>query len=331
MRLLSTPDEGLVDTRALIEVLDDGHLGGAALDVLEGENLLDYEEETALLRKGEAPEELLRHSVEISALKKMPNVIVSPHNAFNTVEAIGRINQTTVDNIVGFYNHEIPNKVEAKPVEPGKLILLRHTESEWNAKGVWSGVTDINLSEKGKNDRAIVGQKLKELGLTIDVAFHTDQKRTADTLSGICQVIDDGRIRTVCESSFNERNYGEYTGMDKWKVKEEIGEEMFNQIRRGWDVPFPNGETLKEVYERVVPAYQNGVFPLLKEGKNVLIVAHGNSLRALIKYLDSIPDDEVGNLEMLMNQMMVYQVNPQTGLKESVEILDTGTKVEAKF
>ncbi|MCA9363524.1 2,3-bisphosphoglycerate-dependent phosphoglycerate mutase, partial [Candidatus Kaiserbacteria bacterium] len=329
--VINTGRGGLVDTRALIEVLDDGHLGGAALDVLEGENLLDYEEETALLRKGEAPEELLRHSVEISALKKMPNVIVSPHNAFNTVEAIGRINQTTVDNIVGFYNHEIPNKVEAKPVEPGKLILLRHTESEWNAKGVWSGVTDINLSEKGKNDRAIVGQKLKELGLTIDVAFHTDQKRTADTLSGICQVIDDGRIRTVCESSFNERNYGEYTGMDKWKVKEEIGEEMFNQIRRGWDVPFPNGETLKEVYERVVPAYQNGVFPLLKEGKNVLIVAHGNSLRALIKYLDSIPDDEVGNLEMLMNQMMVYQVNPQTGLKESVEILDTGTKVEAKF
>ncbi len=329
--VINTGRGGLIDTGALVHLLDTGHLGGAALDVLEGEHLLDYEEETALLRSEESSEEVLRHSVEISALKKMPNVIVSPHTAFNTIEAIGRINQTTVDNIVNFYDGDVPNKVVVKPREMGKLILARHTESEWNAKGVWSGVTDISLSEKGEGDSKVVGEQISALAFDIDVAIHTDQKRTSQTLSGICQSVDDSKMRKVCEAGFNERNYGEYTGMDKWKVKEELGEEKFNQIRRGWDVSFPNGETLKEVYSRVVPAYENVVLPLLKEGKNVLIVAHGNSLRALMKHLDSIPDEEVATLEMLMNQMLIYTVDKQTGLRESVEVLDTGTEVKAKF
>tara|TARA_B100000508_G_scaffold2776_1_gene2127 strand:+ start:1271 stop:1927 length:657 start_codon:yes stop_codon:yes gene_type:complete len=213
----------------------------------------------------------------------------------------------------------------------GTLILLRHTESEWNAKGVWSGITDVELSDKGKADRAVVAKSLDELGIRIDVAVYTDQKRTKETLDGMCAAEVLAHVETVLVPGFNERNYGEYTGMDKWKVKEELGEEQFNAIRRGWDVPFPNGETLKEVYERVVPAYQTHVLPRLQRGENVLIVAHGNSLRALMKYLDSIPDGEIAKLEMLMNQMVVYQVDQASGLKINKEVVDTGVAIESHF
>jgi D-lactate dehydrogenase len=329
--LVNTARGALVDTRALVELLDNGHLGGAALDVVEGEQLLNYEEEMALLAAGETSEDTMRHSVEISALKKMPHVIVSPHNAFNTVEAIGRINGTTAQNIIDFYNGHLPNQVGLTEQPLGKLVLLRHTESVWNACGVWSGVTDIDLSEKGHTDCAPVGQSIKALDFPIDVAFHTEQVRTRQTLEGLLKEIDESTIDVRLEPRFNERNYGEYTGMDKWKVKEELGEERFNQIRRGWDVPFPNGETLKQVYERVVPAYEQEVLPLLREGKNVLIVAHGNSLRALMKHLESVSDDDVAGLEMLMNEMVIYSVDAKSGLKKEVERRATGVSIDSHF
>ena len=329
--IINTARGALLDTKALVRLLDNGHLGGAALDVIEGEQLLNYEEEMSLLASGETPEDTMRHSMEISALQKMPNVIISPHNAFNTVEAIGRINHTTTKNIIGFYNNNIPNQVRITTQTTGKLVLLRHTESVWNASGVWSGLTDIDLSEKGRNDCVPIGQFLETLDFPIDVAFHTEQVRTRQTLDGLLSEIDDSEVIVHLEAGFNERNYGEYTGMDKWKVKEELGEEEFNRIRRGWDVPFPNGETLKEVFERVVPAYGNSVLPLLREGKNVLIVAHGNSLRALMKYLESISDEDVEKLEMLMNEMVVYDIDSKSGLMKSVERVSNGVSIDAHF
>jgi D-lactate dehydrogenase len=329
--LINTARGALVDTGALIKVLKDGHLAGAGLDVIEGELLLNLEEEMALLARGETNADTLRHSVEISALKKMPNVIVSPHNAYNTVGAIGRINGTTVQNIIDFYNHHVPNQVTAKPVATGKLVLLRHTESVWNACGVWSGVTDIPLSEKGRYDCTPVGHAIKDIGFPIDVAFHTEQVRTRKTLEGILDTLGEHQTEVLLESGFNERNYGEYTGMDKWKVKETLGEERFNEIRRGWDVPFPNGETLKQVYERVVPAYQERVLPLLREGKNVMVVAHGNSLRALMKHLESISDEDIPQVEMLMNEMVIYDIQPENGLMESVERRETGISIDSHF
>ncbi len=322
--LINTARGALVDTRALVELLDNGHLGGAALDVVEGEKLLDYEEQMALIASGETEEDTLRHSVEISALKKMPNVIISPHNAYNTIEAIGRINGTTVRNIIGFYNGDIPNKVGVKQ-KLGKLILLRHTQSEWNASGTWTGLTDICLSEKGRKDCVPLGIKLKELGIDINVACHTELSRTKETLTGVCQVIGEDGLEVISESAFNERDYGTYTGKNKWSVKDELGEEEFNKLRRGWDVHIPDGETLKMVYERVVPAYNDKILPMLRTGKNVLIVAHGNSLRALIKHLESVPDDDIASVEMPLCKIIIYEVDPVTGLKKSVEIIETET------
>ena len=161
--LINTARGELVETNALTQLLDNGHLAGAAIDVVEGEALLNYHEETILLRSDSLPQEVLNHSVEISMLQHMPNVILSPHNAFNTTEALERINNITVQNITDFWNNNIPNKVEPARTGIGKLIVIRHAESEYNATGRWTGITDVHLSEKGFRESADLGRELIKL------------------------------------------------------------------------------------------------------------------------------------------------------------------------
>ena len=264
--LINTARGELVDTNALFELLDNGQLGGAAIDVVEGEALLNYNEEAALLRSDILPPEVLAHSIEISALEKMPNVIISPHNAFNTVEAIGRINQVTAQNIIDFWYGKTPNKIGPDKVTTGKLLVARHAESEWNAAGRWTGLTDVHLSEKGFKDAAMLGQSLKQLAVSIDVAYCSEQIRTRETLEGMLDTAQQLDVKIITAKALNERDYGDYTGKNKWEIKEQIGEDAFDQIRRGWNVPIPNGETLKMVYDRAVPFYQTTIVPLLKDG-----------------------------------------------------------------
>jgi len=309
--LINTARGELVDTNALTELLDSGHLGGAAIDVIEGEKLLNYHEESALLRSQTLPDDVLRHSVEISVLEKMPNVIISPHNAFNTVEAIDRINQTTARNIIDFWYGNIPNKVAPVKKPIGKLLIVRHAESEWNATGQWTGITDVHLDENGFKESAMIGQALKKTDLTVDIAFCSEQIRTRETMAGILDAAQQFDVDIVTSGALNERDYGEYTGKNKWDIKDQLGEEAFDSIRRGWDVPVPGGETLKMVYERAVPFYTGTIVPLLEEGKNVLIVAHGNSIRALMKYIESISDEDVSQLEMLFGQIVIYDVDTE--------------------
>ncbi|MCU0667004.1 MAG: 2,3-bisphosphoglycerate-dependent phosphoglycerate mutase [Patescibacteria group bacterium] len=322
--LINTARGELVDTKALIEELNNGHLGGAAIDVVEGESLLNHNEEIAILRSETLPEEVLSHSVEISVLKKMPNVIISPHNAFNTVEAINRINDTTATNIINFWYDNVPNRVKPANKPKGKLVIIRHAESEWNATGKWTGLTDVHLSDKGFGDAAKLGQLLRKLDLNVDIAYCSEQIRTRETLEGILDASQQFDVNVVADKSINERDYGEYTGKNKWQIKEEVGDQAFNDIRRGWDVHIPGGESLKMVYARVVPFYKNTILPQIISGKNVLIVAHGNSIRALIKYLDSISDEGISDLEMNFGQILIYDINDD-GLKKScvIEKIDT--------
>jgi D-lactate dehydrogenase len=314
--LINTSRGELIDTQALVDSLAKGHLGGAALDVIEGETLLNYSEEIALLRSHELPENLLKHSVEISVLQKMPNVIISPHNAFNTDEAVLRINQTTANNLIDFWYGKIPNAVKPAKTVTGKLLLARHTESEWNATGQWTGLTDVHLSENGFRQAAQLGLLLKNLDQPIDIAYCSEQIRTRETLEGVLGAAQMFDVDIVRDKSINERDYGDYTGKNKWEMKDILGEEKFIDLRRGWNVPIPNGETLKMVYERVVPFYIKTILPTLLEGKNVLIVAHGNSIRALMKYIESISNEDVEKLEMLFDQILLYTVN-EHGLMES--------------
>lgn len=316
--LINTARGEIVDTSALVESLNNGLLAGAALDVIEGEVLLNHTEEVALLRSHEINPEMMRHSVEISLLKTMPNVIISPHNAFNTIEAVERINNTTAKNIIDYWYGDTPNKVITPPKTNGKLLVVRHTESEWNALGQWTGTRDIHLSENGFRLSGQMGLLLKTLNIPIDIAYCSQQIRTRETLQGILDGSQQFDVEVLRDEAINERDYGDYTGKNKWDMKNLVGEEAWMNIRRGWDTPIPNGETLKTVYERVVPFYENVLLPLIKNGKNVLMVAHGNSIRALMKYLESISDEEVGDLEMLFGQIVVYDISDDGKMKSKI-------------
>ncbi|MGZ6005044.1 MAG: 2,3-bisphosphoglycerate-dependent phosphoglycerate mutase [Candidatus Saccharimonadales bacterium] len=193
----------------------------------------------------------------------------------------------------------------------GKLIIVRHTESEWNASGRWTGLRDVHLSQKGFHEAALLGLELEETGIKLDLAVCSQQIRTLETLEAMLDSSRQFDVPIDRAAAINERDYGDYTGKNKWQMKELIGEKEFNRLRRGWDEPIPNGETLKMVYERVEPYYLAKILPLLKSGKNILLVAHGNSLRALIKYIENISDEAVQNLEMMFGTVVVYQVDEQ--------------------
>jgi len=187
------------------------------------------------------------------------------------------------------------------------LILVRHGESLWNAKGLWTGLTDIPLSEKGRREAVLVAKAMKHI--KIDIAYTSVLKRSTQTLDQIKKTLRLNDLATFENKALNERDYGEFTGKNKWEIKKQYGEEKFLKIRRGWDYSIPGGETLKDVYSRVVPYYQNQILSKLEEGKNVLIVAHGNSLRALVKYLENISDKDIENLEIATGDVYIYKTD----------------------
>jgi 2,3-bisphosphoglycerate-dependent phosphoglycerate mutase len=202
------------------------------------------------------------------------------------------------------------------------LTLVRHGESEWNALGQWTGWTDVNLSEKGKEQACQSGNILKDIHF--DTAFTSDLKRAKQTWQEIRHVTGQTIIPTIEDKALNERDYGDLTGKNKWEVKQEVGEEEFQKLRRSWDYPPPNGESLKMVYERVIPYYEKDILPKLKSGKNVIIVAHGNSLRALLKYLENVPDEKIATVELSLGAPVIYQID-ENGKVINKEIRSIGT------
>jgi len=189
----------------------------------------------------------------------------------------------------------------------GKLLIARHHESEWNGQGLWTGTRDVHLSPYGFKKSEEMGALVNDI--RIDQVFASKQVRAIETLSCMLNVIGLHDVPSEYIAALNERDYGDYTGKNKWEMEKLLGEEQFEYIRRDWDCPVPGGETLKQVYERVVPFYEHTVVPLLREGKNVLLVSHGNALRALMLYIESIPKEEANHLEMLFGAVIIYEVN----------------------
>lgn len=187
------------------------------------------------------------------------------------------------------------------------LALVRHGESEWNALDLWTGWTDIPLTEKGHREARAAAEALRKIQW--DVAFQSDLIRSHQTLGDIKEVLGLQNIQTISSPAIKERDYGNFDGLNKVEVEEKYGRELFNKWHRGWDYPLPHGETLKDVYNRVVPFYKFNILPLLMDNKNILVSAHGNSIRALEKYLDNIPDDEVKFLEIPTGTVLLYQID----------------------
>lgn len=192
-------------------------------------------------------------------------------------------------------------------MSPGKLIIVRHGESEWNATGQWTGLTDVNLTPKGHRDAALMGEQLQDMPL--HYAFTSDLNRTVQTLQSLLKTQKQTDLPFERRQAMNERDYGKYTGLNKWEVKEAVDPETFHGIRRGWDYPIEGGETLQDVYNRTVPFYLEELLPRLNQGQNVLLSGHGNSNRSLMKYIENIPDHQIGEVEFVFGTILLYDVD----------------------
>jgi 2,3-bisphosphoglycerate-dependent phosphoglycerate mutase len=203
------------------------------------------------------------------------------------------------------------------------LVLVRHGQSEWNALGLWTGQRDVALTEQGKQEARKAAEHLRDL--TLHKAYTSRLKRAQQTLHEIKEALKHTELDTTEHAALNERDYGDYTAKNKWEIAEELGEEEFNKLRRNWDHPVPAGETLKDVHSRVLPYYEEHVLADLRAGKNVIVAAHGNSLRALMKHLESVAHDDVHQLEIGTGEVLVYEIG-EDGKAVSKEIRATGGK-----
>lgn len=208
----------------------------------------------------------------------------------------------------------------------GKLILARHHESEWNKLGKWTGLRDRHLDPYGFKKSEDMGFLIKDI--PVDYAFASMLVRSIETLSCMLNVCEWFEVPTEHSAALNERDYGDYTGKNKWEMKDLLGEEEWNKLRRNWDYPVPNGETLKMVYDRAVPYFLEKILPLVKENKNVLIVAHGNSLRTIVKYIENISDEKITEIEVPFGEIIIYDLD-DNGHMIHKELRQTESQVPA--
>ena len=231
-----------------------------------------------------------------------------------------------------------------------KLILTRHGQSVWNAENRFTGWVDVDLSEVGKTEAKQSGELLKKLNIPIDICYTSCLKRAIETLTIILNSINPSlKFNTAWE--LNERHYGSLTGLNKEETKKKIGEEQFKKYRRSWDIAPPpmakdskylenfsplNGgippnkipltESLKNTYDRVVPYYDIEINKNLKNGKNILISAHGNSLRALCKYLFKISDTKINELEIPTGNPLIIEFDNKLKIQKYYYLDDTRAK-----
>tara|TARA_X000000950_G_scaffold81887_1_gene103035 strand:+ start:6361 stop:6990 length:630 start_codon:yes stop_codon:yes gene_type:complete len=199
------------------------------------------------------------------------------------------------------------------------LILVRHGQSEWNAKNLFTGWKDPDLTDQGRNEAEKAGKLLLEKKIDLDELFTSVLMRAINTGNIILDQLGIESLPTTRDQSLNERNYGDLAGFNKDDARKKWGEEQVHIWRRSYDVPPPGGESLKNTGERVLPYFENKIKPLIAAGKNILIAAHGNSLRSLIKELDKLSDDEIVKLEIPTGAPIIYSF--RDGLIENKEEL----------
>ncbi|MAV84050.1 MAG: 2,3-bisphosphoglycerate-dependent phosphoglycerate mutase [Gammaproteobacteria bacterium] len=193
-------------------------------------------------------------------------------------------------------------------MKTNKLVLVRHGQSIWNEKNLFTGWKDIGLTKKGINEAKSVGEQIKRIGTKFDAMYTSSLVRAQKTGEIILECISQKEIEIISDQSLNERNYGELTGLNKDQAKRDFGESQVQIWRRSYDIPPPNGESLKDTYERVVPYFIKIILPRLLHGENILITAHGNSLRSLVKYLEKISEDEIVKLEIATGEPIFYEL-----------------------
>ena len=188
-----------------------------------------------------------------------------------------------------------------------KLVLVRHGQSEWNAKNLFTGWKDPKLTDLGIQEAIKAGDLLETRNLKFDLMFTSDLFRAQETGRLILEQMNQTDIQVIRDQSLNERNYGDLAGLNKDEARVKWGEEKVHIWRRSFDVPPPGGESLKNTAERVLPYFEIKIMPKVKEGLNILIAAHGNSLRALVMELEKISSEEIVKLEIATGDPLTYE------------------------
>jgi len=199
------------------------------------------------------------------------------------------------------------------------LVLLRHGESQWNLENRFTGWIDIALTDKGREEARRGGEKIRHIHF--DVAYTSVLQRAIETLDIVLKVIGQEGIPIFYDQALNERHYGDLQGLNKAETAEKFGKEQVHLWRRSYDVAPPGGESLKDTAARTLPYFEAHILPDLRAGKNVLVSAHGNSLRSIVMQLDKLSKEKVMELNLATGVPIVYEFSPDLRIL-SKRILD---------
>jgi 2,3-bisphosphoglycerate-dependent phosphoglycerate mutase len=200
------------------------------------------------------------------------------------------------------------------------LVLVRHGESEWNLKNLFTGWRDVDLTERGVAEARDAGRKLKAQGIRFDLAFTSALKRAQGTLDLVLEEMGQKDIPVFKDQALNERDYGDLSGLNKDDARKRWGEDQVHLWRRSYDVAPPGGESLKDTAARVLPYYVQEILPRVLRGERVLVSAHGNSLRALVMVLDRLSPDGIVKRELGTGVPMIYRLNADSTVAEKTII-----------
>jgi 2,3-bisphosphoglycerate-dependent phosphoglycerate mutase len=201
------------------------------------------------------------------------------------------------------------------------LVLVRHGESEWNKLNLFTGWKNPDLSEKGLAEARGAGRLLEAEGYEFDIAFTSDLKRAQHTLKLMLEELGQTGLPTRKSQKLNERDYGDLAGLNKDEARAKWGERQVHIWRRSYDIAPPGGESLKDTAARVLPYYDAEIWPEVKAGRNVLVAAHGNSLRALIMRLEQLTGEEIVARELATGVPIVYRLNPDGTVLERKDLV----------
>ena len=198
------------------------------------------------------------------------------------------------------------------------LVLVRHGQSDWNLKNLFTGWRDVDLTEKGVAEARDAGRKLKAQGVTFNTAFTSALKRAQRSLDLILAEMGQSKIPVFKDQALNERDYGDLSGLNKDEARKKWGEEQVHIWRRSYDVAPPGGESLKDTAARALPYYQSTIEPMVREGKTVLVAAHGNSLRALVMAIEGLTPEQILKRELATGEPVIYRLGADGKLETTL-------------
>jgi len=203
-----------------------------------------------------------------------------------------------------------------------QLVLVRHGQSEWNEKNLFTGWRDPDLTQQGVDEARAAGRALKAAGAQFDLGYTSGLQRAQKTCALLLEEQGQTELPVTRHEALNERDYGDLSGLNKDDAREKWGADQVHIWRRSFDIPPPGGESLKNTAERVLPYFDAEIMPLLKAGKNILVAAHGNSLRALVMQLDGLSQEEIVDVNIGTGEPYFYEIAAD-GSVVSKHILDT--------